>query len=115
MPFFYERMDSAWRRAELYDAGIREVLPEPPSSYAKGHIYGCIFDDRAGLRERDVIGMDQILIEIDFPHADSTFPHSGKVISDLTAAAGLSEEEVRLLVRGAAIECYGLERFGITA
>ena len=115
MPFFYERMDSAWRRAHMYDPRIREVLPEPPSSYARGHIYGCIFDDMTGLRERDVIGMDQIMIEIDFPHSDSTFPHSEKVVSDLAAGACLSEEETRLLVRGSAIACFGLERFGISA
>jgi predicted TIM-barrel fold metal-dependent hydrolase len=113
MPFFFERMNSAWRRAELYDASIRETLPNPPSSYARGHIFGCIFDDMSGLRQRDVIGMDQIMIEVDFPHSDSTYPHTAKVVGDLAIAAGLSEEDTRLLVRGAAIKCYNLGRYGI--
>jgi predicted TIM-barrel fold metal-dependent hydrolase len=115
MPFFFERMDSVWKRAELYDVKLREVLPDPPSSYARGHVYGCIFDDLTGLRQRDVIGMNQIMIEIDFPHADSTFPHTEKVVGELAAAAGLTEEETRLLVRGSAIECFDLGRYGITA
>jgi predicted TIM-barrel fold metal-dependent hydrolase len=114
MPFFFERMDSAWRRAELYDARIREVLPKPPSSYAREHVFGCIFDDMSGLRQRDVIGMDQIMIEIDFPHSDSTYPHTAKVVADLATTAGLTAEETRLLVRGAAIKCYNLGRYGIT-
>ncbi|MGC9537419.1 amidohydrolase family protein [Streptomyces sp. UG1] len=114
MPFFYERMDSAWRRADLYDPHIREVLPNPPSTYAKNHVYGCIFDDLTGLRLRDTIGMDHIMIEIDFPHSDSTHPHTQKVIADLAETAHLTDEETRLLVRGAAINCYNLHRYGIT-
>jgi predicted TIM-barrel fold metal-dependent hydrolase len=115
MPFFYERMDSIWKRAELYDASIRDVLPELPSSYARQQVYGCIFDDMTGLKLRDVIGMDRIMIEIDFPHSDSTFPHTEKVVGELAVAAGLDEAETRLLVRGAAIECYGLGKYGISA
>jgi len=114
MPFFFERMDSIWNRAELYDINIRKTLPEPPSSYARNHVYGCIFDDMVGLKQRDVIGMNQIMIEIDFPHADSTYPHTQNVVSDLARTAGLNEHETRQLVRGAAIECYDLTRYGIT-
>jgi len=113
MPFFLERMDSIWRRAELYDVRLRDVLPEPPSSYARRQVYGCIFDDLTGLQQRDVIGMSHIMIEIDFPHSDSTYPNTAKVVGDLAAEAGLTDEETRLLARGSAIECYGLERYGI--
>jgi len=114
MPFIYERMDSIWHRAELYDISIRKTLPEPPSHYARNHVFGCIFDDLTGLSLRNVIGMDHIMIEIDFPHSDSTYPHSQKVIGELALAAGLNDEEIRQLVRGAAIKCYDLQRYGIT-
>jgi predicted TIM-barrel fold metal-dependent hydrolase len=114
MPFFYERMDRIWKRAELYDIRIRQTLPKLPSEYAKGHIYGCIFDDLTGLCQRDVIGMNQIMIEIDFPHADSTYPHTEKVVGELAIAAGLNEEETYQLVRGAAIACFNLGRYGIS-
>jgi len=114
MPFFFERMDSAWKRAHLYDASVRERMPNPPSTYAKGHVYGCIFDDLVGLKQRDAIGMGQIMIEIDFPHSDSTYPHTAKVVADLAQEAGLNEHETWQLVRGSAIDCFGLERFGIT-
>jgi len=113
MPFIYERMDSIWKRAHMYDGNLKERLPEPPSHYARKHIYGCIFDDVSGLRQREEIGMDRIMIEIDFPHADSTYPHTKKVVEELSAAAGLSAEDRYQLVRGAAISCFGLERFGI--
>ncbi len=113
MPYIIERMDKIW--AERGDASFGIDLPEPPSTYIPGHVWGCIFDDEIGLKNRDVIGMDQICFEVDFPHADSTFPHTLEVATRICDAAGLSDEEVYKLMRGNAIECFGLERFGITA
>ena len=78
-------------------------------------MFGCIFDDLQGLIDRDAVGIGQIMIETDFPHKDSTYPHSEKVISGLVKAAGLDEIETRQVVRGNAIGVYGLDRyFGIT-
>ena len=113
MPYVIERMDKIW--AERGDASFGIDLPEPPSTYIPGHVWGCIFDDEIGLKNRDVIGMDQICFEVDFPHADSTFPHTLEVATRICDAAGLADEEVYKLMRGNAIECFGLERFGITA
>ena len=113
MPYIIERMDKIW--AERGDASFGIDLPAPPSTYIPGHVWGCIFDDEIGLKNRDVIGMDQICFEVDFPHADSTFPHTLEVATRICDAAGLADEEVYKLMRGNAIECFGLERFGITA
>ena len=113
MPYVLERMDKIW--AERGDASFGIDLPERPSSYMQGHVWGCIFDDETGLRNRDVIGMDQICFEVDFPHADSTYPDTFEVATRICTAAGLSDDEVYRLMRGNAIDCFGLERFGITA
>jgi hypothetical protein len=78
-------------------------------------VFGCIFDDETGLRNRDAVGMEQICFETDYPHADSTFPHSKKVATDICTQAGLTEEETYLFLRGNAIKAFGLERFGITS
>ena len=77
-------------------------------------IYGCIFDDEIGLANRDVIGMDQICFETDYPHADSTFPHSKATAEKICSRPGLNEEETYKFIRGNAIHAFGLERFGIT-
>jgi predicted TIM-barrel fold metal-dependent hydrolase len=112
IPFFLERMDNHWERSAQF-GDLQERVPQRPSAYLPGRVYGCIFDDQHGLASRDAIGMSQIMIETDYPHADSTFPHSRETIEKLALAAGLSEHEVWQLVRGNAIECYGLNRFGI--
>jgi hypothetical protein len=56
----------------------------------------------------------QVLFETDYPHSDGTFPHSRKIAHDLFVAAGMNADECYRVLRGNAIEAYGLERFGIT-
>jgi predicted TIM-barrel fold metal-dependent hydrolase len=58
--------------------------------------------------------MDQICFETDYPHADSTFPHSEDVAARICEKAGLSDDEIYKFLRGNAIKLYGLERLGIT-
>ena len=79
-----------------------------------GRVYFCIFDDEVGLANRDRIGMSQLTYEVDYPHADSTFPHSKDTATRIVEKAGLTDAETYRFIRGNAIELYGLERFGIT-
>jgi predicted TIM-barrel fold metal-dependent hydrolase len=111
MPFLLERLDRVWSDRPMY--GNLETLTRPPSSFLPDRLYGCVFDDSVGLRLRDDIGMRQIMFETDYPHGDSTWPHSAKVLERIVGEAGLDHEETYLLARGNAIRCYGLERFGI--
>jgi predicted TIM-barrel fold metal-dependent hydrolase len=113
MPYVFERMDKLWH--ERSDNAFGSSLPEPPTTYVRGRVIGCIFDDESGLEARHRIGMDQICFEVDYPHADSTFPHTEKVASDICGQAGLDDEETYRLLRGNAIRAFGLERFGITS
>ena len=55
--------------------------------------------------------MDQITFEVDFPHADSTFPHTKKVAEDIIARAKLNKTEVQKLFRGNAIKLYHLDKY----
>ncbi len=48
MPYVLERADKLW--AERSDNSFGTSLPNPPTSYLPGRIYGCIFDDETGLR-----------------------------------------------------------------
>src|SRR3954454_25115184 len=114
MPFVLERMDKAWGRKEPIDT-IADLV-EPPSTYVKGRGFGCIYDDLHGLASRDVIGMEHIMFETDYPHADSTWPNSYAVAEGLVRDAGLHDTETWQLLRGNAVACYGLDRyFGIDA
>jgi predicted TIM-barrel fold metal-dependent hydrolase len=109
MPFQLERMDSVWRDGV---GGIE--LPIAPSEQVRGRVFGCVFDDLVGLRYREDVGLESILFETDYPHSDGTFPHSRKVAHGLFSAAGMDAEACYKVLRGNAINAYGLHRFGIT-
>jgi predicted TIM-barrel fold metal-dependent hydrolase len=115
IPFVVQRIDNTWLKTRPSDAQGGRRARELPSSVMPGRVFGCIFDDLQGLMDRDAVGIGQIMIETDFPHKDSTYPHSEKVISGLVRAAGLDEKETRQIVRENAVAVYGLDRyFGVT-
>ena len=109
MPFQVERMDSVFREGR---GGVGGDGPLP-SEIVQGRVFGCIFDDLVGLKQRHDVGIDQILFETDYPHSDGTFPHSRKVAHSMFAAVGMDAEECYKVLRGNAINAYGLHRFGI--
>jgi predicted TIM-barrel fold metal-dependent hydrolase len=110
MPYVLERMDTVWHESPGWN-GVE--LTEPPSDIVRGSVFGCLFDDPTGLANRHAIGMDALLFETDYPHSDGTWPHSRAVAHRICAAAGLDAAEVHGLLRGNAVTCLGLERFGI--
>lgn len=113
MPYVLERADKVWE--EFRGEDLANPLAFPPSTYVRGRVYGCIFDDDTGLRNRDAVGMDQICFETDYPHAQATFPHTAHALEKMCRRADLSDEEIYKLARGNAIRAFGLERFGISA
>ena len=96
MPYGLERADKLW--AERIEN--RFGTPSPPAEEYMPRVYGCIFDDEIGLRNRDVIGMEQIWFETDYPHADTTFPHSKETAQLICDKAGLDDREPYLFLRG---------------
>jgi predicted TIM-barrel fold metal-dependent hydrolase len=62
------------------------------------HVYGCFIDDVHGLNSLDVIGENNVMIETDYPHSDSTWPNSIKLARD--RLAHLPADVQHKLVRG---------------
>jgi predicted TIM-barrel fold metal-dependent hydrolase len=116
MPFMMQRIDGVWRKTNHNEGHGGRRAKQLPSSVVPGHVFGCIYDDVRGLIDRDAVGIEQIMLETDYPHVDSTYPNSAKVTSEMAAAAGLDDDELRMIARDNAIRVYGLDRyFGITS
>ena len=105
MPFVLDRLDKVWEHAEY--AGLDPIITEPPSSYVPGRIYGSFFDDDCGIEQRDRIGVTQLVLEMDYPHQDSTWPDTPKILERL--AVQVTPEELERIVRGNALEMLGLD------
>ena len=105
MPYLFERIDKLWLRRNPHTA-INPIITEPPSSYVRGRVFGCVFDDDFGMESIDHVGVDQVTFECDYPHQDSTWPHTGDVAE--RALSHLSEADRYKVTRGNAIRMLGL-------
>ena len=86
----YDNKYDAGTAANVDTIDIRRVFRE--------HIFGCFLQDRTGMQVLDLIGEDNVMCESDYPHADTTWPHSVKVARD--CMQGLSEATQLKLLRG---------------
>lgn len=80
---FLQRLDHLARRHGPR-LGVR--LEEPPSAYFRRAVRCTFMEDPAGLRQWDLIGTDNLLWASDYPHADTTFPHSRQVLREQLAS-----------------------------
>jgi predicted TIM-barrel fold metal-dependent hydrolase len=64
----HERGEAKGAASFSLDTDIRQLF--------KDHVFGTFIEDHAGLRLLDIIGEDNVMLECDYPHADSTWPES---------------------------------------
>ena len=106
LPYILERADDVWREHRAW-GGVKDIIPEPPSTYYYRQVYGCFFRDQHGLESLERLGVDNVTFETDYPHTDSTWPDTQAVAEELMK--GLSDEDVYKIMRGNAIAMLGLE------
>lgn len=100
---FMGRMDHAFER---YGTMVKSKLKLKPSEYFQRQIHATFMDDAVGVANRSWIGTDNIMWSSDYPHSDSTWPHSQEVISK--DFAGVSEEDKRKILVDNAVRLYKL-------
>lgn len=106
IPYILQRADQVWEHNRGWN-GVRDFIPNPPSSYYPGRIFCTFFDDDFGLRNLDAIGVDNVIFETDYPHSDSNWPDSLAVARKATAH--LDAETTFKIVRGNALAMLGLD------
>lgn len=79
IPYLLERCDYTWERHRHY---LDLELKVPPSEIFRDHIFGCFISDDAGIAALDRIGVEQVMWECDYPHSDSNWPNSRKLLTE---------------------------------
>jgi predicted TIM-barrel fold metal-dependent hydrolase len=109
IPYALERADTVWDQHDAWQHS-KEIIPEPPSTYYYGRIFGCFTADRVGLNNLETVGVDNICFETDYPHTDTTWPNSKEYVEKMIADAGLDDETAYKVLRGNAIRMLELDR-----
>jgi len=107
IPYALERADNTWEYHSNWTRA-KETIPEPPSTYYRGRIFGCFTNDVHGVASIDAVGEDNICFETDYPHTDTTWPFTRDDVERMTAS--LTDEQRYKVLRGNAIRMLDLDR-----
>jgi predicted TIM-barrel fold metal-dependent hydrolase len=105
MPYILERLDYVWERHRWYNDVNREISP---SQVFKDHMWGCYISDEAGIEARHRIGVDNIMFESDYPHSDSQWPHTRKLLAE--SLLHVPDDEARKITEDNARKFYNFPR-----
>lgn len=104
IPYLLERLDQMWTEHRHYQ---NVNFDRRPTDLFKDHFWVCTIVETFGLRIRDEIGVDKIMLESDYPHADSSWPHTRKKAEELLA--DVPEDEAKMIAETNARELFHLE------
>jgi predicted TIM-barrel fold metal-dependent hydrolase len=96
IPYLLGRLDVKWHEGYSGLDEVCSLVPEPPSSYFKDHVFACVTQDPAASMFIDTIGVDNICFETDYPHPDSSFPKSIEVAK--RQFAGLNQAQINKVI-----------------
>jgi predicted TIM-barrel fold metal-dependent hydrolase len=100
------RLDQMWERHHAWLGRRSAGLERLPSEYLRANCWFTFQKDPVAVETRERVGLDRLIWASDYPHSDSTWPHSRKVIErDL---AGVPDAEVEAIVGSNAAALYGL-------
>jgi predicted TIM-barrel fold metal-dependent hydrolase len=94
LPHVLEHGDYVWERHGTWTGG---KAPKPPSEYFATNVYGCFIDDIFGAAHIREIGIDNVMLETDYPHADSSWPNTMKMAE--ARLAYLTDDELEKVTR----------------
>jgi predicted TIM-barrel fold metal-dependent hydrolase len=112
IPFFLDRCDRYYTEhvGSRHDFGGKL-----PSEVFKEHSLACFISDPSALRLRDVIGIDTIAWECDYPHSDSIWPDAPENIHGQMVGAGCSDEEMHKITWENSARFFDWDPFARTA
>ncbi|MFQ5512863.1 MAG: amidohydrolase family protein [Myxococcota bacterium] len=104
LPYYLERLDTM-QRSHGWDT-YGTMIKEKPSNYWRRNMMATFEEDRFGIAQRQRLGIENLMWATDYPHPDSTWPHSQKVLE--THFDDVPIEEARQIIGGNCARVYGL-------
>jgi predicted TIM-barrel fold metal-dependent hydrolase len=103
VPHVLSAMDYTYR--ERHDeALVRFSDGMVPSDFFRHNVVLSFQEDAIGIRLRDVIGVNNMMWGSDYPHSESTFPQSRKILAEILA--GVPDDEQARIAGGNTARVY---------
>ena len=98
-----DRLEHVRRYDSMY--GTWNDVALSPAETFRRNFWFCAIDDPSSFQQRDVIGVENILVESDYPHCDSTWPGTQETLRK--QLVGLSPAETQRVTWRNASELFG--------
>lgn len=105
VPMLMDRLEHLHRFADEVPGtkGLWQAMGDPVELLLR-NFYFTTFDDPTSMRVLDRIGVDNVMLEVDYPHPDSSWPNTHELLS--RQLADLSSETVSKLAYENAVKVY---------
>ena len=84
-----------------------------PSDFFRRNVVLSFQEDAIGIRLRDAIGVDNLMWGSDYPHSESTFPQSRKILAEILT--GVPDDEQARIAGGNTARVYQFDMARLTA
>ncbi|WP_236794681.1 amidohydrolase family protein [Amycolatopsis sp. GM8] len=108
VPYFTERIDYIYRHTKHW-SGMDLGGGRTPSEVFNEHVLLCFIDDAVGVENRHHLNLDNIMWECDYPHSDSTWPHSPEAA--MKYLDGLPDNEIDQITHLNAMRQFSYDPF----
>jgi predicted TIM-barrel fold metal-dependent hydrolase len=103
VPMAIERLGRAYRQSSVVGKEWPGGIVTPQEIVARNFVFTSI-EDPSAFHNLDLIGEDNVMVETDFPHLDSTWPHSQAMIR--SELGGIAPDVARKVCYGNAARIY---------
>jgi predicted TIM-barrel fold metal-dependent hydrolase len=104
VPMLIDRVDYVLEHSASGQESVGWPSDIPPSEILRRNFFFCTIDDPKVMELRHHIGVDHIMLESDYPHADSTWPDTqGYMEKNL---GHLPDDELRMIAAGNASRVF---------
>jgi predicted TIM-barrel fold metal-dependent hydrolase len=107
IPYFLDRVDRTFDMHHLWTG--QDFGGKLPSEVFREHFLTCFISDPVGIRLRELIGLDNIAWECDYPHSDSSWPHAPEELA--AVAADVPDEDLDKISYQNAMRWYSFDPF----
>ena len=107
VPHFLDRMDYTHTQRVQEWSPHRFKEDVLPSDFFHRNVFLGFQEDILGIRDRHIIGVDNLLWGGDYPHPESTFPRSREIIEEILS--GCTEEEKAKIAGENSVRIYHLD------
>jgi predicted TIM-barrel fold metal-dependent hydrolase len=109
IPYFLERAD---RTYEMHSTWTHQDFGDKlPSDIFREHFLTCFISDKVGVALRNMIGIDNICWEADYPHSDSMWPGAPEELWEVLSANNVPDDEINKMAYQNAMRWYSFDPF----